>query len=410
MHPLMFSNEVEGREQLENDKLYAYSDETVIECSSEGANRRLIGAAVLVTPESVPQAVVDVALASLEQDPDRFWPNRKQKDDRVLARRSFHASDDSANAHSHFARSIRDRIKGVLSYFVYDPDRFQAERPLQSERELQNSALSLSAHWPMNSAKSIDLSVEARDEQGDLGDRWVERIYSIRERSIYDTPGIPVCFPHLTVSAKTKKSVCPGLQVVDFLLWALNRRYQRKDDPWVIRAGLETDHLFQEASGPLEGGTFSVGRLFVRLPLVKYPEASLPVPDQINHAQVCDALLILEHSVRQVIVDVPETVQHLLPFPRDIGAQLTLEPESSDEHILELLASAYLRIFDTMPLYAGLSHEDITTWRRLLSARRIASLVLRKDSWESAIIRGYLVGLRRRLCATSPCPLLPESR
>jgi hypothetical protein len=408
MRSLSFSAEVEGREQLRADKLYAYSDETVIESRSSGVPRQLIGAAALVTAEPVPQAVVDLALTFLEQDPDRSRPDRKQNDDRTLARHSFHASDDSANGHSHLACSIRNHVRGVLSYSVYDPCRFQLGRRTQNARELQNSALFLSAHWPMNGVKSIELSIEARDEQGELGDPWIERIYSSREWGIYDTPWIPVYFPRLTVVVGTK--ACPGLQVVDFLLWALNRRYQDESDPWAIRAGMGTDHLFREASGPLEGGTFSVGRVFVELPLVRYPEAILPVPDLASPTDARDALLIIEHSVRQVIEDVPETVQHFASFLENLEMQLTLEPARSDERIVELLASAYLRIFDTVPLYAGLSETDVSAWHRLLRARRIASLVLRKDRIEGTRTLDYLVELRRRLCATSPSLLLPGAR
>jgi hypothetical protein len=90
--------------------LHVYVDETV---RDRPDRRRLLGAGALIVTEPVEQELIENALDALQADPDRepsshrVNPGNERRDVRTLARRYFHASEDSMNARSALARAIK---------------------------------------------------------------------------------------------------------------------------------------------------------------------------------------------------------------------------------------------------------------------------------------------------------------
>src|SRR3974390_1801850 len=96
------------REPPSTGRLCAYVDETAMSVGP----RQMFGVGALLTPNPVGPAVVARAMSALQCDPDRphsasrYKQFRDALDRNTPAHVHSHASEDRANAHSHFARAI----------------------------------------------------------------------------------------------------------------------------------------------------------------------------------------------------------------------------------------------------------------------------------------------------------------
>jgi hypothetical protein len=188
--------------------LFVYVDETVY-------RDKVWGAGALVTEEAVSEMLVHEALTSLGNDPDIHDPRWKVQDHRTLDRGFFHATDDSQNAHSHFAKVIKRSMNGL---FV-----FSYKSSIQSASEAET-------HW-FNSLLTL-ISIDKRGLKFEIClenreglnrealSKIISRKHKISDDLAYEIPSLPSFYSYIDINSVVKKE--PGVQVADFLLWSTN--------------------------------------------------------------------------------------------------------------------------------------------------------------------------------------------
>jgi len=374
--------------------LYAYCDEATFKAAA--GQTHAVGA--LLTDAPVTQELVDSALDRL-----RSVGSSDSRDIATLERGYFHASEDSKNAHSVLCTEINNRIEGE---FFYDGTRNEPSvlvrhaRVPDEEAHLsvmfQGALIHLTQH-----ARALTLTIEGRAGFNErTATRVVEALYDGMEAQLWKQPNIPCMFPMYSLAVRGKDD--PGLQVVDFLLWATNRTNQ--DPPrtdWYDRIEkLLSDRVSFEGSPEMSGG-FILKRM-VRKQLVKYPDEALPVQDVANQDEILEAVCLIERTAREVAkLDLPSHVGHYKDEVRSTFVQLDQDAASLSVDSFRRLASHYVRLFDTLPIFSSEDASDPDGWRRALLARRLASALLARNPWTLRQIDTFIL-FRREHFQSNP--------
>lgn len=204
--------------------LYVYLDETTFgELSNES------GYGCLISQERIDYSIIQKALSDLEKDADRFNPKFKKQDERTLNRGYFHAADDSKNAHSHLCNAINKGVTGNFKTHIINTKRTLID--IESAYDISSKLNILEAFWI---SKEITFIFEERMRL--TPNRLKKWWNSLWEEMIYTACSSPY---YVTYYPKFNFEICdktePGLQVVDFLLWASSRQFTKKSCPWLKR-------------------------------------------------------------------------------------------------------------------------------------------------------------------------------
>jgi len=384
--------------------VYLYGDETEFDFTVGSVFHAYVGSGLLACDAPVTKAVVDEAIHNLQADPDRHKPRHKEKDDRTLQRGYFHASDDSQNAHSHLCRSIVKHVAGTFfySYFrtnprhAHDVERFSRGVGAFQELELELAGLGL-----LERRDKIEAVIERRGSFNDQkAKEWAERFFQVVEQSIFDVPENPTPFPELVASTADKSN--PGLQVVDFLLWAMNRKYAKPPrEDWFKRLDMTCLRTLHTESRAELAGTFRVGK-GATLGEFLYPEG-IPMPGypQSMH-EACASYRFVERHLRSISQgNLPAHAAYLHDRLQQITGGLTAAQDAQPQ-LLSDACSVFLRLFDTVPLYEGIPPDDQARWDEFLRARMLAASVVRRDKVQCVILVNNLVRYRRGAIRKNP--------
>lgn len=349
-------------------KIFAYSDETAFNSNAEN---KFTGSGCLISESPISNLVIEEALMGLRN-------GKNEKDIKTINRGFFHASKDSPNAHCCICRSI---MKNVTGEFVYNFINKKRDVSLQKHKdnEIHNLTLLLSNETVTN-LKICDISfiVEKRkDFTNDHVKNWVEDFNKGKELQVYEYPSIPYLFPNITLEQRGKKE--PGLQLTDFILWAIQRtKKSHPDNKWFRCLNLKLSHLFHSKEGLIQGGTYYLKEK-VKSPLIKYPNNCLPVNDPTSNEELFNSYLIMEQMLRDVSKNLlPDHVQHLKNMFDKVINGLLNETSFSDRLIREA-SSIFIRLFDTLPIYKNIPEDNIKIWSDILTARKMASLFLHRN-------------------------------
>lgn len=387
--------------ELTGDHYFCYVDETASNTAE------LCGAGLLATTVDVRSEVISRALDKLKHDPDHHIPERKCMDSRTLQVRCFHASADSANAHSHLSNSIKSSVEGVFLCSLFDADfeRRQMDYAGLSETEFQNSAWNLAADFAIFGGQRVDIFVEERQGLGSMGDTWIKAFRRRRDWEQFHLIGnpIPVVYPAMSC-APTPKSK-PGLQVTDFLLWAAVREING-DSIWAKRVGLNRTCVFpHRAEG--KGGlyVYSLGSRTFSLQLPKYGDditklLSANLPDGLDGQK--EKYIGIEWFVCGCAKQRPDSAEHLASEVEECIELLADYRRCCSVQAIERLATVFLRLFDTVPAYSpelGLPQKDL---RILFAARETAALAIRRDQAASRRLVADMSQFRHALLSSDP--------
>lgn len=381
---------------LIGDRYRCYVDET------KDDNSGLCGAGLLVTTADVQANVIEQALIELQQDPDRERPDRVRQDDLTLERRFFHASADSANAHSHLCTAIKKHVEGVFICSLFDTRKVRDERRWAQleDTDFQNAAWVLAADFTTYGATPVDFLIEGRDGLGPTGEKWIDAFCRRRDWERLSLKGqkIPIAYPPMSCEVGPKTA--PGLQVVDFLLWATLRSINGKSD-WANRAGLARAYFLpNEASEKAGQYVYSLGEHALDLPLFQYNDDTLdtftmdiaePLLQWQNKCLAIEWLVCLCAKLR------PSSVMHLMPGLQSCMEMLKDDVLGCSSLCIEQMATMYLRLFDTVPAYGPELAIPKETVRILYEARDTAALVIRKDQTASRFLVASMCRFRRHL-------------
>lgn len=358
--------------------LYAYSDETEFTFPRRNGRRR-IGTGIFLTTEPITERIIGEALDGLAAD-----PALNSQDRRTLDNGYFHASDDTRRAMRALAEVIRTQLTGTFFYYYRDPELRPPRRGKPKTHRYQELMLKFGTLAMSSTRSRIVLTVEDRPKAKHLNDpSWIDRLYTARERGVYDTPAIPMLFPEMEVRVEDKKR--PGLQIVDLLLWATNRSAavqahdlaQRSEDDWTAIVGLEPAYGHASADGADRGGVYYINRVVPDIHIT-YPLGK-PVPDTLGKNGLLDAWGLIERCLHHYGREgLPGHAQHHYPALREVTEKLSGDGPIGVEELWRA-GSVFIRLFDTIPVYEGAEDGNEHEWKLLLYARRIASLIQRKD-------------------------------
>jgi len=373
-------------------KLYVYLDETDFLSN----NNNFIGCGFFYLYNPIKDIVIKEAFKNLINDPDITYGDLKLKDTKTIKRGFFNASKDSKNAHSHLCRSIVKYLSGNFEYFYYNPKNQKALNKYKKIEDIQNLTVQLATITISNLiSHEIIFTIEKRSKFNEFHSKtWVEQLYKYKEKNIYDYPSIPSLFPKIQMKIGEKSE--NGLQVTDFILWTVNRS---KMNPvkldWFNRLKLKHRHSFIENEGPLQGGSYFINNE-IKTPFFKYPETVLPIKEQISNEEVINSYIIIEHIIKIIEKQsLPNHVEHLKDELINTVNKLSNENLSSSTELIQKTCSLFLRFFDTLPIYKDFSDNQTDRWASILSAKKIAGLILRNDLSHGIGTLDYITRFRK---------------
>ncbi|MBR9847555.1 MAG: DUF3800 domain-containing protein, partial [Algicola sp.] len=245
-------------------ELFVYTDETIFEIEVDKQPIEYIGAATLICTNPILDDWVSDAMSKLKADPDILDQKTTDIDTRTITNNFFHASMDSKNAHSHLCRSIVKNLNGNFQYSVFERKNGVGWFGLKSEELLVRLVSSLSSVQLLNETQKVEKVVwviEGRDSFTQYSvDGWIEEWYDYYDSFFpFALTAIPVYYPNIEIYVKGKND--PGLQILDFLIWATNRKYGLvKDSTWFDRLKLQVIREQFDESGIINSAQFYLGR------------------------------------------------------------------------------------------------------------------------------------------------------
>jgi hypothetical protein len=367
------------------ERLRLYVDETDFHAED---GRQLRGVGVLSVPAPVGQDLIDRAMYKLRNDPER----KGSQDQRTLDDGYFHASLDGPNAHSPLSEEIAACVHGnFVAAFI--------EAGTRSDREAYRS----------NAVRAILTTLKGRTPARCTFEQWgnfsqlqakdlIEYMNEGLGWSSYETTMLRAFYPHIEVKVVGKKD--PGVQVTDLLLWSFMQEkfhLSSKKAVWAKRCG-----LFCWADVPSLGDQIQWSQCTVNngSPMDRHdPDSLIPYPVQfgdIGEAAYPDSYALGESTVRRYARSpLPSHAEHLRPGLVQVLARLE-DPDRVGPEQIRDVANQFLRLFDTVPVYEGMSDTD-SKWLPLVRAKRFLALTLR----ELLLYGGVADFLRQSVAPTS---------
>lgn len=342
--------------------MFVYLDET------EFGEGQFSGYACLVTPERIEQVVIDEALENLRNDPDRFHHDQKPMDDRTLERSFFHAADDSKNAHSHLCRAICSHVKGDFRSHVFHT----AKHSFSSKEDLYDLASKLAVVGLFSHCVELTFVFEQRGNLnvGALLSKWWPDLWFDLARNTYLSPFIVKYYPKVTFEIAGKSE--PGLQVVDFMLWAAQKARMDSRSKWFERLPGWSKCKTTTIDGGWEGETIRM--LVPDLPDVRRYDLSDCKFDDPKY----DGLDILWQIVVNVQVVINRSCflsdrSRISHFYDDIEYLCAQRLVVHDIQHIKKMASCFIKLFDNIELiHKEMASAEKTFW---LAARKCMALV-----------------------------------
>lgn len=370
--------------------LYAYADESIFTLNKSN-NELALGSGILVTSNAVEKEWIAEAINNLRIDPDFD----DIKDKRTVNRNFFHASDDSKNGHSHLCRFINKYVAGIFDYSYVDSIKQEnlLERNFSEKvftRCMNNSTLEL-----FLSSEEVFLTIEKRSKLSeDIIERWLTELYKMYEKATHNTTSYKTFYPRINILLKSKEE--PGLQVVDFLIWAVNRtRSESPDNTWHDRLKYQTWHSYRDV------GNQNRAKYYLNVfpnDLNSFEEYPFKFEKPEEWESFIQAYIIIERLLFSIEKsDFDSNSMHLFPDFESISLKLRNTEYFLDNADIERIGSIFIRMFDTLPLYKFISLDDKEAWTVLFHAKYLASMLVRNDQIHFNRTSGEILRWRYRM-------------
>lgn len=356
-----------------------------------GKENEFIGYGALVCNEEVPAGTISQAINNLKNDPDIKHPSIKELDESVIRRGYFHASKDSQNAHSHICISLNNNIKGLYRAELFDRyiSRSNSEKAFQLVRNIYLlKALDSRENITVVFEQSNNLKLEYLQSS-------FKRLYRELLASSYNNPFLPVFFPKVNFKISDKKE--PGLQFIDFLLWATQRKFNGKED-WYNR--INSDNLSESTNeyNIWNGVNFEINYS---------PSADdsfyTPVDNKIDEITVNEDILIKVFFNAIKIIsyysesNLPHNINHIKD---DLSYLYKNRMDLNAYGYVKKLAKAFLTMFDMVPLINSSTTKSEKTF--LISSRKCFAAVLNNEIINGKKAADYLSIIRKGYIREKP--------
>lgn len=374
---------------------YAYADETIFEIDSTNSIRAL-GYGIFITRNEIQSSLIKDAMTRLLNDEDFDL----KKDTKTVSNGYFHASDDSRNAHSHLCRCIKEQLGGLFAfnYYIITPD-----NPLQKNQQERflNRCLQGSSLEFFNSLEEVFLVIEGRSEmRTHHAMKWQDKIYELLEGASYHNPMAKTFFPKISVQIGTKNE--PGLQVADFMSWAVSRSLKQPKktewEKWLKRIGFHFT-AFNTVVDGYEGG----GQCYLNEEPDEWPSN---YPFRFTKTETSEDLIHGYVIIERFMWHVDETDFnadniHLLPEFLKISAMCkSMQPLRNDD--FRLIARMFIRLFDSLPLYSHIDDTDKEGWTSIFYAKHTATLLIMRGFIHTGRTQDFIQRWRYQLIRDNP--------
>lgn len=375
--------------------IYAYADETIFTVDNK-TNEIALGCGILVTKNKIDDCLIEEALVHLAKDIDFDL----SKDQRTLNRKFFHASEDSKNGHSHLCNSINKNVKGVFDYtFIDKIKQIDTIEKGFTERQF-NRCLSHSTLELFLTTDEIFLVIEKRGAlTNETLSKWQGRLYNMYERATYDIPSYKTFYPKLNIQLRDKNE--PGLQVVDFLIWAINRtKTSNPNKIWHSRIQYKTWYEYRDEENQNRAKYhLNISSLDIEI------NEDYPVKFEKfeKWEQFLNAYVLIERFLINFDKnDFDEKNAHLYADLEEISMKLTAIDYQLNRDDIIAVGSIFLRLFDTLPIYRHVQDSDKETWTILLNSKYLASMLVRNDQIYFTRIRNDIQRWRYKMKSERP--------
>jgi hypothetical protein len=355
---------------------YLFGDETIFESEVDSNKIQYCGAGILHTNEEIVTSIIDEALTNLKNDEDIYPLKDNPLDKNTLDRGYFHASEDSKNAHSHLCDAINKYVNGEF-YYTY----FASE--ISPTTDLLKEVMYLSFLDIFGSDESVKITVESRDDLSSSNiKQYLNSSISFFCGSIYDSSYLPAFFPRIVIEVSDKNN--PGLQIVDFLLWATLRNYRKPvDNIWFSRLNKGSImHSISETKS-LNFGNFIINKsknYDSRYGNPVYENNISPVENPSSDVELWELYLLIERTIVNFLKNDRSSnrLAHLNEEMQIVKVLLENEEKGIkiEENLVKKISILFIKLFDMIPLYNQKNSVELSKY---LKARKVAALILRDD-------------------------------
>jgi hypothetical protein len=353
-----------SQNQQQVAEAWIYVDESQGPSGTEAGRPFWLAALILERP--ITQDLIDAALQRLRNDPEA---KGKRYDDATLARGFFHASEDSKNTHSALCKEIVERDLAAAfdsSQWFFSRD----EEGIDGAR-LHRLSVALSAMSAFQSDYDRLHLVVARRE-GSFEERDVPKLLQfVRDAGFHNVAQMPHLGTRFTeIDFELVDGKHPGVQVCDFVLWAVQRAKPERTKHTGDTRWLERLRIFVWAQGGAEGGPHrkvaaTLGRGF-KPTLLLLPGAISPRPvADLTGPEQWELVCKMAADVHRVAASA-STSPRIKHWASDVAQAAALcERAHTLSHrdlsdALRVILTTFVLICDTLPVFHRSSVEACT--------------------------------------------------
>lgn len=352
--------------------MYLYIDESIFNINDSD----FYAVGLLATETEIGRDVVDEALFNLSKDPEIHGDTEKMDMD-TLGRGYFHSADDSKNAHSHLCTSIVKYVRGTFRVQYTKPCSQKKVRTIEEIHRLNTQLVSLITtyyHEP------VHIFIEQRSSLSqESAEKIIEDLFDEIDRSAYSNAALPAVYPKVTVAVVGKDN--PGIQIVDFILWAVKNKYaNNRNSRWVDYLSLKISNSFDQPQGDMAGGEYLLngGIKSPSLGTDVYPPSVFPLEDSYYEKVDFKTIYLWAEQILHSLSTkgLPEHARHFESELNRLCATLKATA-FVQEKLIRQVAKLFIRLFDTVPIYQHLDPaSDAQKFELLLHVRRCMGLIL----------------------------------
>lgn len=343
---------------------WVYLDESEFQLNGQP----YIAYGALITEDIIKQDNINKALNTLQTFKDDQDPDYNQKNDnRTIERGYFHACDDACCAHTAICLEI-ENLNGEVSLNC-----------IPKNKKANLNALSMTS--AIQGLHHRGYSALIYEERTGLSNNVINNLIQEYEMGVIcdyaSTLFMPICFSEPGYKISNKQE--PGIQFIDFILWAYQRKLNGNTD-WYNRVhknslkskGVHITAQYaenQETEDYFLNFTLNKG-LTIPDTIGMYDNKelnknylSINALDEINDKNILDSLLLINNLMSKVQYN---------KNPQRFFEMQIKESIENRKNNLEGFLIAFLKMFDTFN-FINLA-PDIITKNRLLLARKIVAL------------------------------------
>lgn len=335
---------------MENEnikKLYIYIDESGTPSISD-KDPFYIG--VFVSTTKISTDFFDQSFQNLKND-EEFDSN--QTDKTTYQRGYFHASLDSKNAHSYCCRTIAG-ISWPCEFYVSSIDKSnmtETDRTeLNTEGKMHQHTLMISQmEFLIDNWDQIEIYIAERESSfsSNIKDQWEKEFVGLMGEVHLKSILIPVAIPELNIHVCGPDDT--GVQICDFLLWAVQRKIAGIEDKWVKWSSLQEQSNYNVGGDPLSGHSFFLNDNIQSKPML--PLLEIPTEKDFENLSFKDAVIKIEKCLRTLYACSGKIKNKVIQNDFNLIMQNIIHSDVIEVEDVQTIVRIFNLIADEIPFY-----------------------------------------------------------